>query len=92
MDRCPGIRSLTQPSIIIRSCPSCGGDVEFFEYETETKCPECDKLMHKEATSSCVTWCQYASKCIDDLKNRKIILPAAADELEKIAKTKNGGY
>ena len=86
MDKCPGTKSLVEPSITIRSCPSCGGEVEFFGYDVEVKCPDCGHALRREATSSCVTWCKYASKCIMDLKDRKLIQPSRADELEKIAK------
>lgn len=85
VNRCPGVKTLVEPTITIRSCPECGGEVEFFEYEVETKCPGCGHVLKKEATSSCVTWCKYASKCIADLVERKLITPSRADELEKIA-------
>jgi len=84
---CPGIRDLVKPvQIILRTCPSCGGEVEFFSDETEARCPGCGRILHREATPSCVSWCQYAEKCIADLKDRGIISRSKADELEKIAK------
>lgn len=86
MERCPGTKSLVELSITIRTCPSCGGEVEFFEHEVETKCVDCGHTIRREATSSCVTWCKYASKCIADLKERRLITPSRAEELEKIAK------
>jgi predicted RNA-binding Zn-ribbon protein involved in translation (DUF1610 family) len=86
MKHCPGIKSLTEPKIIIRTCPACGGEVEFFSDETEAKCPNCGRTLHREATPSCVTWCRYAFQCIEDLKNRGVITPSRAEELEKIAK------
>ena len=30
--RCPGVRSLVEPQIIVRRCPFCGEELEFFEY------------------------------------------------------------
>jgi predicted RNA-binding Zn-ribbon protein involved in translation (DUF1610 family) len=84
---CPGIRALTGPvQIIIRSCPSCGEEIEFFSDETESKCPECGHKVHREATPSCVTWCKYAIKCIDDLEKRKLIPTSRAEELKKLTK------
>jgi predicted RNA-binding Zn-ribbon protein involved in translation (DUF1610 family) len=84
--RCPGIKGLVEPSITIRTCPACGEEVEFFGYETEAKCYNCGRMLHREATASCITWCEYALKCIADLKERKLITDARAEELEKIAK------
>lgn len=69
-----------------RTCPSCGEEVEFFSDETETRCPGCGRTLHREATPSCVTWCKYAIKCIDDLRERGLIPPSRAKELALIAK------
>jgi NADH pyrophosphatase NudC (nudix superfamily) len=86
MKRCPGTKELVGPRIIIRTCPACGEEVEFFGYETEAKCDNCGRTLHREATPSCITWCKYALKCIADLRERKLITPSRAEELEKIAK------
>lgn len=84
--RCPGAKELVEPKIIVRTCPACGEEVEFLGYETEAKCYNCGRMLHREATPSCITWCEYASKCIADLKKRGIITPSRAEELEEIAK------
>jgi len=92
LKRCPGAKDLVEPRIIVRTCPACGEEVEFLGYETEAKCYNCGRMLHREATPSCITWCEYASKCITDLKERKLITPSRAEELEKLAtatKTKN---
>ena len=86
LKRCPGAKDLVGPKLIVRTCPACGGEVEFLGYETEAKCYNCGRMLHKEATSSCITWCEYALKCIADLKGRKLITPSRVEELEKIAK------
>lgn len=83
--KCPGTRDVVRPEIILRTCPACGEEVEFFSYETEAVCPSCGRTLHREATPSCVSWCEYASKCIDDLVERKLITPSRAAELRKIA-------
>jgi predicted RNA-binding Zn-ribbon protein involved in translation (DUF1610 family) len=86
---CQGVRTLIGPGqIITRTCPSCGGEVEFFSDETERRCPGCGRMLHQEATPSCVSWCQYAEKCIADLRERGMIPPSRAEELERIAKRK----
>lgn len=81
--RCPGVRSLVDPQIIIRECPFCGEEVEFFEYETQRECPRCGKTVYREPTEVCLSWCEYASKCITDLENRGIISKLKADELRR---------
>ncbi len=86
---CPGIKDLIRPKIIVRTCPSCGDEVEFFSDETEAKCPSCGHILHIEASESCVTWCQYADKCILDLKERGLITQDRAEQLMQIAKSKN---
>ena len=82
---CPGTRNLIGPGqITIRTCPSCGDEVEFFSDETEAKCIKCDHILRQEVTPSCVTWCEYAEKCIDDMKNRGMISSSRAEELIKM--------
>lgn len=88
---CPGVKDIVGPAqIIIRTCPSCGEEVEFFSDETEAKCSKCGRMLHREATPSCVTWCQYAEKCIADLKERGLIPPSRAEELERVVKKREG--
>ena len=87
---CPGTKSLIGPSrIILRTCPSCGDEVEFFSNETETKCEKCGHTLRQEVTQSCITWCEYAEKCIDDIKSRGMISSSRAEELvQMISHTK----
>lgn len=82
--RCPGVRSFTEPQIIIKKCPFCGEEVEFFEYETVLECPKCSKMVHREPSESCLSWCEHAEKCISDLENRGIISRTKAEELRRI--------
>ncbi len=84
IDRCPGAKRLIEPKIVTRTCPACGEEVEFFDYETETKCPKCGRTLHLEASASCIVWCKYAEKCIEDLEKRKLIPPSRAEELRKM--------
>jgi len=86
MKQCPGVRNLIRPQIIVRTCPVCGEEVEFFDYEIEQKCPNCGTLIRRKAKPSCVTWCNYADKCIDDLEAKGLISKETAAELRKIAK------
>jgi NADH pyrophosphatase NudC (nudix superfamily) len=86
LKRCPGAKELVEPRITIRTCPACGEEVEFLSYETEAKCYNCGRMLHREATPSCVVWCEYAEKCIADLRGRELITPSRAEELREIAK------
>jgi endogenous inhibitor of DNA gyrase (YacG/DUF329 family) len=85
LKRCPGVRELVEPSIVVRTCPICGGEVEFFSDETLVECPSCGKPLHREATPACVTWCQYAEACIEDLERRGLITESRAEELRRRA-------
>ncbi|WP_455277925.1 hypothetical protein [[Eubacterium] cellulosolvens] len=79
---CPGTKNLIGPvRIIIRTCPLCSNEVEFFSDETEVKCAKCGHILRQEVASSCITWCEYAEKCIDDMKNRGMVSPSRAEEL-----------
>ncbi|MEM2210717.1 MAG: hypothetical protein QW372_03315 [Nitrososphaerales archaeon] len=82
---CPGINSLVRPTIIIRNCPFCGEEVEFFEYETQQECSKCGKIVYREASESCILWCSYSEKCVDDLESKRVITKERAEELRKIA-------
>ncbi|RLE64166.1 MAG: hypothetical protein DRJ38_06050 [Thermoprotei archaeon] len=83
---CPGVRSFISPQIIIRKCPFCGEEVEFFEYETEQKCPNCGKTVYREASEICVTWCSHVDKCIEELEKKGLITKERAEELKKLVK------
>lgn len=81
LSRCPGTRSLVEPQIILRPCPFCGEEVEFFEYETQLECPTCHKVVYREEGETCITWCDYAEKCISDLERRRLISKERSEEL-----------
>ncbi|MEM2896408.1 MAG: hypothetical protein QW265_05155 [Candidatus Bathyarchaeia archaeon] len=85
---CPGVKELVKPNIIMRTCPNCGSEVEFFSDETEAICQNCGKMVYREVSSSCITWCPYALQCINDLRDRKLIPPSRAEELERIVRKK----
>ncbi|MBS7634947.1 hypothetical protein KEJ34_05575 [Candidatus Bathyarchaeota archaeon] len=81
--RCPGVRNLIEPQITFRKCPFCGEEMEFFEYETHLECPRCGEIVYREPTETCLSWCEYADKCIADLENRGVISRIRAEELRK---------
>jgi len=80
---CPGIKALVSPKIMIVKCPYCGGEVEFFEYEIEAECPDCGRIVRREPSEVCVSWCNMADKCIDELEQKGIIDKTRAEELRK---------
>ena len=83
---CPGIKRLIAPKIIIRNCPFCGEEVEFFEYEAQQKCPRCGETVYREPSEVCITWCSYADKCIDELERKGLIDKRRLEELKKLVK------
>lgn len=84
---CPGTRSFVEPRIIIRTCPFCGEEVEFLEYEVKQECPGCGRTVYREASESCVKWCDYAEKCIEELESKGLIDKQRAKELKSLMKT-----
>jgi len=51
-----------RPEIILRTCPVCGEEVEFFSYETKAVYPSCGRTLHRKATPSCVGWCENSGR------------------------------
>lgn len=86
MKHCPGVRNFIAPQIIIRACPFCGEEIEFFEYETQQRCPECGQVVYREASETCVAWCAYADKCINELEEKGLIDGGRAEMLRKFMK------
>ena len=85
-NNCPGANRFVNPKIIFRNCPFCGEEAEFLEYETQQECTGCGKTVYREASESCIKWCDYAEKCIGDLENKGSIDKERATELRKIKK------
>ncbi|MEM4576528.1 MAG: hypothetical protein QW701_03570 [Candidatus Nezhaarchaeales archaeon] len=86
---CPGTKSLVEPQIIIAYCPVCGAEVEFFEYEIERKCPECSRVVKREASESCIMWCKSAAECIANLKRLGALPLERTDYLERMLREKS---
>ena len=84
LNHCPGASSFVRPQIVTRDCPSCGEEVEFFDYETQQDCSECGRTVYREASEICIKWCSYADKCINDLEGKGIMEKERADDLRKI--------
>jgi NADH pyrophosphatase NudC (nudix superfamily) len=62
-DRCPGAMRLRTPTLEIRTCPSCGADVEVFSNELKVKCIRCGTIVYNDI-QSCIQWCKHAEECV----------------------------
>jgi ribosomal protein S27E len=40
-DKCLGPTNVGKPTIIVKKCPQCGAEVEFFSDERQVKCDKC---------------------------------------------------
>ena len=70
LDQCPGAANMRTPTLEIKTCPKCGGEVEFFSIDKKMNCGQCGFTIYNDI-GSCIQWCQYAKKCIgEDLFNK----------------------
>jgi len=71
LDNCPGAAQFTRtPTLKIKKCPECGGDVEIFSTELRVKCDKCGFTVYNEL-GSCIQWCKYAKECVgEELYNK----------------------
>ena len=53
------------PTILEKTCPRCGHEIEMFSIDTEQTCDNCGFVAYND-TLSCVQWCQYARQCVGD--------------------------
>ena len=53
------------PTIIEKTCPRCGHEIELFSVDSQMPCENCGFVAYND-TLSCVMWCQYARKCVGD--------------------------
>jgi len=63
LDRCPGAANMRTPTITIKKCPKCGGDVEVFSTDMKVNCLSCGQIIYNNI-NSCIEYCQYAEKCL----------------------------
>ncbi len=69
---CPGAGNIRIPEIQIQQCPSCGGEIEIFSNDLQSRCESCGFIAYKDL-SSCVRWCKYAEECIGPEMYRRLI-------------------
>jgi hypothetical protein len=63
---CPGAANISgTPTLKIKSCPECGGEVEVFSTDLQVPCPKCGFVVYNDI-QSCIKWCRYARECVGD--------------------------
>ena len=80
-DVCPGIANIRTPTLQIKLCPDCGGEVEIFSTDTEVACTRCGFVIYNDL-ASCIQWCKYARDCVGEdtyLKLKKQVPRPAED-------------
>lgn len=75
LDKCPGAADMRTPTLKIKNCPECGGEVEIFSTDINVKCKKCGFAVYNNI-ESCVQWCLYAEECVGEelynkLKNKQ---------------------
>ncbi len=61
IDDCPGAAPLKRPTIIFKTCPKCGDEIELFTSDVKMDCDNCGFTIYND-TMSCVQWCEYAKE------------------------------
>ena len=73
MVKCPGQdQRFWKPEDIFEvACPNCGNDMEFFKDEASLVCKSCKtKVRNPKIDLGCAEWCEFADKCVGDLKKK----------------------
>jgi ribosomal protein S27AE len=65
LDKCPGAAPLRRPTIILKTCPRCGEEIEMFSDDAKMNCSKCGFTVYNNALS-CVQWCEYAKQCVGE--------------------------
>ena len=68
---CPGAANIRTPTLAIKRCPECGGEVEIFSNEISSRCERCGFVIYNDL-ESCIQWCKYAERCIGSEQYRKL--------------------
>ncbi len=77
-DSCPGAAQFTRtPTLKIKRCPECGGNVEIFSTDLRVNCDNCGFIIYNDL-ESCIQWCKYAKECVGEelynkLKRKRVL-------------------
>jgi predicted RNA-binding Zn-ribbon protein involved in translation (DUF1610 family) len=63
---CPGALGIKgAPTLKLKTCPSCGAELELFSSEISTECRNCGFVAYND-TQTCLNWCKYAGDCVGE--------------------------
>ncbi len=63
---CPGsINIKGTPTLKVKTCPQCGGEIELFSTDSKIPCPNCGFEAFNDIIS-CIRWCSFARECVGD--------------------------
>jgi NADH pyrophosphatase NudC (nudix superfamily) len=82
LDRCPGAANLRTPTLSIKKCPQCGGEVEVFSNDVSVTCSNCGFVVYNDIMT-CVQWCKYAKECVGEETYNKIMAQMKAQDQKK---------
>jgi hypothetical protein len=72
-DTCPGASNVKgTPTLKIKICPDCGGEIELFSNEISAACKTCGFVACND-TQSCILWCSKAKECIGEVLYNQIV-------------------
>jgi hypothetical protein len=70
---CPGAANIWgTPTLKIKKCPVCGGEVEVFSNDVKVKCEKCGFTVYNDI-QSCILWCKYAKDCVGEEMYNKLM-------------------
>ena len=65
---CPGAAAISgTPTLEVKRCPDCGGEIEIFSNEQDAVCRNCGKIIYNDI-QSCIRWCEHAIECVGEEK------------------------
>jgi NADH pyrophosphatase NudC (nudix superfamily) len=69
---CPGAAAIHgTPTLEIKKCPQCGGEVELFSTDAQRACEACGFVVYNDI-QSCIKWCSKARECVGEEMYRKL--------------------
>ncbi len=70
---CPGAAAIGgTPTLSVKKCPSCGGEVELFSTDLQMACKTCGFVVYNQITS-CIRWCKFAKECVGEEKYEELL-------------------
>lgn len=82
LEKCPGTKTILQPTIKLKNCPRCGEEVEYLSSDLKMDCPKCGFTMYNDL-SSCIQYCEYAKECVGEELYDRLMKEQAAVNKEK---------